>query len=175
MMAHLTPETLRKHHRSLAAVLEASRPDPETLAVHFQGGGDLLTAGHFYALAATEAAEALAFDRAAKLYRLSLELRPLDGAEGRDLRRKLGDALANAGRGSEAAHEYQTAAALADGSAALELLWRAGYQFWRAAHRRGPCRAGHGAEPPRHEAAEHAQARRCCRWCGIASVSGCAA
>jgi serine/threonine protein kinase len=133
--AHLTPETLREHHRNLAAVLEISgHVDPETLAVHFQGADNRDRAGHYYAVAAVEAAEALAFDRAAKLYRLSLNLRPLEGAEERDLRRKLGDALANAGRCADAAREYQRVAAQTAGSEALELLGRAGYQFCAAGH-----------------------------------------
>jgi serine/threonine protein kinase len=133
--AHLEEETAREHHRNLASVLEAAgHADPETLAVHYEGAREANKAGHFYALAATEAAEALAFERAAKLYRRSLELRPQEGSAGRDLRRKLADALANAGRGAEAAREYQTAAEQAEGSEALELLGRAGYQFCASGH-----------------------------------------
>jgi len=126
---------LKSHHENLAAVLEpAGYADPETLGLHFQGAGNAIKAGHYYALAAAEAAEALAFDRAVKLYRLSLELRPLDGNEGRALRRKLGDALANAGRGPEAAREYQNIANATAGDEALELLGRAGYQFCASGH-----------------------------------------
>ncbi len=135
VVAHLSAETLLERNRSLADVLEAAgHADPETLAVHFQGADNAARAGHYYALAADEAAAALAFDRAAKLYRLSLKLRPLDGADGRALRRKLADALANAGRGAHAAHEYQTIAAQSTGSEALELLGRAGYQFCASGH-----------------------------------------
>ncbi len=133
--AHLSAETLGTRHRDLAAVLETSgHADPETLAVHLQGANSSAKAGHYYALAAAEAAEALAFDRAAKLYRLSLELRPLQGADERDLRRKLGDALANAGRCAEAAREYQSVAAQTTGAEALELLGCAGYQFCASGH-----------------------------------------
>ena len=133
--AHLAEEPAREHHRKLATVLEAAdHADPETLAVHFEGARESIKAGHFYAQAASEAAEALAFERAAKLYRRSLELRPLVGNEGRDLRRKLADALANAGRGAEAAREYEIAANQSEGSEALELLGRAGYQFCASGH-----------------------------------------
>jgi serine/threonine protein kinase len=135
VVAHLGVETLRDRHHNLATVLESSgHADPETLAVHFQGAANPAKAGHYYAVAADEAAAALAFDRAAKLYRLSLTLRPLDGADGRALRRKLADALANAGRGADAAQEYQTIAGQSAGSEALELLGRAGYQFCASGH-----------------------------------------
>jgi serine/threonine protein kinase/tetratricopeptide (TPR) repeat protein len=133
--AHLAEPTAREHHRNLAAVLEsAGHADPETLAVHYEGACEPIKAGNFYALAAAEAAEALAFERAAKLYRRSLELRPQEGNAGRDWRRKLADALANAGRGAEAAREYQIAAGEAEGAEALELLGRAGFQFCASGH-----------------------------------------
>ena len=77
----------------------AGRPLPEA--------GEPRAAGHYYAQAADQAAEALAFDRAAKLYRLRSRTAagratPTDGAGSAEL----GDALANAGRGGEAAHAY---------------------------------------------------------------------
>ncbi len=131
--ARLAPEGLRAYHRRLAVTLEAAgAADPETLAVHFHGAAELSQAGRYYAVAADEAAEALAFDRAAKLCRLALDLRPAAGA--RALRTKLGNALANAGRGPEAAREYQAAAAGADPAEALELQRRAAFQYCISGH-----------------------------------------
>ncbi len=82
VVAHIPRTALEGHHRSLAQVLEFSgRADAEVLAVHFHGARQNERAGMHFAQAAVEAAEALAFDRAAKLYRLALELRPGDDAE----------------------------------------------------------------------------------------------
>ena len=81
MVNHLAAERLREVNRRLAAELEqAGGADPETLGVHFEGAGELAKAGHYYALSADEAGEALAFDRAVKLYRRALELGTADPA-----------------------------------------------------------------------------------------------
>jgi serine/threonine protein kinase len=139
VVAHLGPDTLRQHHTRLAAVLEAAGgADPELLAVHLQGAGDPRRAGHYYARAAAQAAETLAFDRAANLYRLALDLQELDGEEGRRLRVRLGDALASAGRGAESARTYLAALpageTTADASQRLELQRRAALQFLSSGH-----------------------------------------
>ncbi len=101
-VASLSAETLRAHHRRLAAALEGSgTTDPEALALHFQEAGDADRAAEYASVAAARAADALAFERAARLYRLALELRPeSDAAARRALSVKLGDALSSAGHGA---------------------------------------------------------------------------
>ena len=70
VVARLEPEVTREHHRRLALALEASgSADPEVLGVHFLGSGQPERAADYFARAADQAAEALAFDRAAGLYR----------------------------------------------------------------------------------------------------------
>ena len=75
-------------------------------------------------LAASRASEAFAFDRAARLFASALELAP-DEAQRGDLAVSLGEALANAGRGREAAEAYLTAASLRRPDDALDLRRRA--------------------------------------------------
>jgi tetratricopeptide (TPR) repeat protein/tRNA A-37 threonylcarbamoyl transferase component Bud32 len=135
VVAQLPAETHVRHHRNLAETLEAAGGyDPETLAVHMAGAGESGKAGAYYAAAAAAAAATLAFDRAAKLYRLSLELRPAVGSDGRALKTALGDALANAGRGAEAARVYREAQEGAGADEALELQRRAAHQYCVSGH-----------------------------------------
>jgi len=132
---HLSPEVLKTWHGELARELQnAGGADPETLAVHFEAAGAPEMAGRYYAEAAAKAAKALAFDRAAKHYRQAIELWPTPGEAGRSLRVELGDALANAGRGVEAARAYQDAATRALGVEVIRLQSRAAYQFLISGH-----------------------------------------
>ncbi len=132
---HLDPDRRRELNQRLARELEqAGGADPETLGVHFEGAGEFAKAGHYYALSADEASEALAFDRAVKLYRRALELGQADPAATRRIRTRLGDALANVGRGVEAARAYQEAAAEANQLELVELERRAAYQFLVSGH-----------------------------------------
>ncbi len=103
----LSPSTLREVHRLLALALESSgRADPETLAVHFQATEEGARAREYAATAAAQAEEALAFERAARLYRLALDLTGNSGDDRYELQVKLGAALANAGRSREAAESF---------------------------------------------------------------------
>jgi tetratricopeptide (TPR) repeat protein len=132
---HLGDDRRHELNRRLAFELEAAGgADPETLGVHFEGAGELAKAGHYYALSADEASEALAFDRAVKLYRRALELGPGDAGALRRVRTRLGDALANVGRSVDAAQAYQEAAEGADQLDLLELQRRAAYQFLVSGH-----------------------------------------
>ncbi len=103
----LDPSTRSKIHSSLALALEASdRADPETLAFHFREAGDREREARYVVAAADQAAEALAFARAARLYRNALDLEEHSSVPRRELLIKLGDALSNSGLGLEAAAAY---------------------------------------------------------------------
>src|SRR5262249_33554146 len=119
-------------HERLALALEASdEADPEALFFHWHGAGNREKAGRFAIAAAAEAAGQLAFDRAARLYATALEL---GGRGDRDLVIRHADALANAGRGVEAAEAYLEAAAGADPALAIDLRRRASEGFLRSGH-----------------------------------------
>jgi tetratricopeptide (TPR) repeat protein len=136
VVAHLPPPVLREHHRRLAQMLkEASdRVDPEVLAVHFEGAQEPEQASTYFALAAAKAAEALAFDQAARLYRHALCHPPAAPAEVRNFRIKLGDALANAGRGAEAGEAYLAAVQDEPVNDSLEERQRAAMQYMISGH-----------------------------------------
>ncbi|MBV9122803.1 MAG: hypothetical protein JO112_05570, partial [Planctomycetes bacterium] len=133
VLAGLGAEVLAIHHRQLAQALTAAgHPDLEFVATHFQGAGEVGTAGLLYGQAADQAAGALAFERAARLYQQALELRPANDPAAPGLHARRGDALANAGRGAEAAADYLHAAA-APGEA-LDLRRRAAHQLLISGH-----------------------------------------
>ena len=127
----LPPEVLPSIHGRLATALEASGvADPEALAEHYLNAGDNELAARHSLRAADQAAAALAFDRAARLYQMGLELWEPPGIDAkRALRRRLADALANANRGEEAAKAYLLAASDAAPRETLDLKRRAGEQF----------------------------------------------
>src|SRR5262249_44921287 len=130
VVASLRPEPLREHHRQLALVLEQSdRCDPEEVAGHFEGAGELPKAGSYYGQAADRAMTAVAFDHAAMLYRKALNLHPGGEAERRELCSKLANALANGGRGAEAGPAYLVAAEGAKEADVFDLRLRAADQF----------------------------------------------
>ena len=135
VVSRLLPDAARSHHHRLALVLEASgQADPEVLGLHFLGAGLPERAAEFFVLAADKAAEMLAFERAATLYRRALEHQPRRSNQEWILRARLGDALAYAGRGAEAAQAYLKAVAHATVAESLELQRRAAMQFLISGH-----------------------------------------
>ena len=130
VLSHLEPERRRQLHLSLARSQEAHRSaDAEMLAVHFDAGGDALSAGRYYQEAGDGAVRALAFRHAADLLALALgKLEP--GPEQRGaLLEKLGKAQANAGLNAAAARNYLGAAAFREGKNRMDLMRRAAYLY----------------------------------------------
>jgi serine/threonine protein kinase len=117
-------------HRRLALSLEeSSASSEETLASHFLGAGLFERAGMYYERAADRAVDALAFDRAARLYDQAKAIRPLTGEDLRSFVTKHADALACAGRGAEAARLYLQRSDQEVPPLALELRRKAAYQL----------------------------------------------
>ena len=110
VLARLEPNVRELSHRVLArALMQSPAPDAEALAIHWLGAAEPDKAHEYTVLAASQSESALAFERAARLYRQALELGQLADPRRRELTSRLADALANAGRGLEAAEAYRAA------------------------------------------------------------------
>jgi serine/threonine protein kinase/tetratricopeptide (TPR) repeat protein len=133
VVARLDPTARHDLHERIAATLEASRDaDHEVLAVHWRAAGHPERACEHSIAAAEEAARALAFNRAARLYADALELLPAEDVARRcKLLEARGDALANSGDGVRAADEYERAADGSTGAEALDLRRRVAEQLLR--------------------------------------------
>ena len=135
VVRRLDPEDARALHARLARALELSgSAELEALAMHFQAAGEIVAALSYSARAADQAAQAFAFDHASRLYRTALALVKNDAGARRALEEKLGDALANAGRGAEAAEAYLRAGSEAPDEIRLELERRAAENFLRSGY-----------------------------------------
>jgi serine/threonine protein kinase len=135
IITSLSAEDTAARHAGLAAALEAEcGDDVDALFVHFLGAGDVDRALHFAEIAADRAETAVAFDRAAALYRTAIELRGGAANAPQPLRKKLAHALANAGRGVEAARAYLDAMRDAPPDESRDLRRRASEQLLRAGH-----------------------------------------
>ncbi len=112
-------------HAHLGEVLVATRGAPDAIAMHLALAGQRSRAAGYARIAAEAAERALAFDRAAELYRQAI-----DGGDPSDaLTTRLASALADAGRPLEAADAYrQAAAATRDPAQRQELRRRAAEQ-----------------------------------------------
>jgi eukaryotic-like serine/threonine-protein kinase len=134
IVAQLSGTTLREHHRRLARALEqAPGADAEAIAMHCLGAGDAEQVVRFAEIAADQAAAKLAFDQAARLFRITLENLPESSADARRLQVRLAGALQLGGRAIESARAYLQAAEGASATeqveyrrAAAELLLSAG-------------------------------------------------
>ncbi len=130
VVGHLSRDTIESHHRALALTLEASgAADAERLAYHFHGGHEHQKAEEYYRVAANQAAAALAFEQAAYFFRFAIELHTGSKSERLMLQTRLADALANAGRGKEAAEEYLQAAIAKSPPESIELHRRGAMQY----------------------------------------------
>ncbi len=137
ILRDLSSEQLRRHHAAVAAALEAegaAKADPQMLVLHLEGAGDMAGASRLAAAAGEQAAEAMAFERAAEFYAIALrdEERAVD--QRCALRIALGEALINAGRGADAADELLRAAADAEPAVSMECERLAAEQLLISGH-----------------------------------------
>jgi hypothetical protein len=135
VLSSLSARGMRDIHLRLGATLEAQADvEPERVAHHYDAAGESAPAATWTERAADRAFDALAFERAARLYARTVRLLGV-GAEHGHLVRLLGrrgDALADAGRSAEAADAYASAAAHAEGDAALNLERKSAEHLLRA-------------------------------------------
>ncbi len=123
VVARLDGATARRHHEALANALESAggpAHDVQAVVRHLEAAGLTERAAEQAGRAGRAAAEALAFDRAAAMYELALRLGTAPAEVARKLRIEMGDALVNAGRGTDAAEAYLAAAEGADAATRLE-------------------------------------------------------
>ena len=135
ILASLLPSELKNWHMRLARMLEAeASPDPQRLLRHHLGAENT-AAAYQSALAAAEIAEkALAFDRAVSFYTTAIETNEADAKSLARLHRQRGEALAKAGRGREAANDYQTASLWPEYNDSFQMRRLAAEQLMRSGY-----------------------------------------
>ena len=126
VLAHVEPDARTRWHARIAAALErAGSEDAEALARHWQGAGKAERAADYAGRAGDEAMRTLAFERAARLYRLALDLHPHSPEIARALKHRLAEAFNNAGYVSDAAEVHLALATESSGETAIDLRRRA--------------------------------------------------
>lgn len=115
-------------HLELAEQLESHGGDPAEIARHYHEAGDE-RASNWAARAAHAANKSFALAQAVQLYRLALEANYLEAGRRNQLREALANALADSGRGAEAAPLYAALAEHAEVDKAIELRRRAAEQW----------------------------------------------
>ncbi|MGC4094152.1 MAG: protein kinase [Polyangiaceae bacterium] len=129
----LSPETMRAHHGALAEALAAQGDsDPEAPAHHFHLAENRQQSLLWNERAGDRAMAGAAVDRGVELYERAVAA--ASGVVKHRLRQKLASALAAAGRGAEAAREFQGLSLESSGEVAAELRKKAAEQFLRAGH-----------------------------------------
>ncbi len=129
---NLKADTRRTRHEELARALEASGSDWERLSFHYEHAEQHEKAGAYALRAADHAAEALAFNKAARLYESAFKLGRWNDSELCLIGRKMGDALYSAGRGADAADAYLKAASRATAREKMSLTSAAAGQLVRS-------------------------------------------
>jgi serine/threonine protein kinase len=130
VVAALDPERLELWHKRLASTFEATgEGDLEAIVEHLIGAGDGKRAQIYAIRAATQAAEALAFEKAARLFAIAVENQD-DQGWGHELLERWADALVNAGRGRQAAAVYYEASRSSAEPEARAFRRKAGLQLF---------------------------------------------
>jgi hypothetical protein len=137
VLGHLDDDTARAHHTRLAVALESAPPEtvrPQLILHHLESAGQAGKAAEYAAVGARRASAAFAFDQAAELYGAALRIGDDPADKRRQLRIARAEALANAGRGLEAADAFLAAADGADPVTRSECQRRAAAQLLITGH-----------------------------------------
>jgi hypothetical protein len=133
VVARADRDQVRRVHASIVRDMETLAMDePAHLVHHLIAAGESERAGDVAIEAAQRAAHKLAWDSAAELLGLALDLLPASHTAQLSLHAQHGEALALAGRHRAAAAAYQRAAALAPVAAAAQHARNAAQQLMRA-------------------------------------------
>lgn len=122
IISFLSSDELKRCHYNLAKAYEVSQSaKPEWLVEHYRAAEYFKKVVHYAIIAAASSDKQLAFNRSAELYRIAVEL--IEDNDPREvmLYQKLGDSLANAGKGSQSADAYKRALTKASKSEGVRL------------------------------------------------------
>jgi len=135
LLEELDEGQVRDHHRRLASAMEGRRGTPQdVLGRHWLAGGEPGRARKFIIEAARDAADKLAFRRAADLYRQAAAIEH-DVQDEYDLQMALGSALVSDGQVAAAAGAFTRAAKSAhDKASSLKARYLAADQFLKGGY-----------------------------------------